>query len=570
MRLISLLLSIILAAGLPLFMGESQAQEKGVRKGLAIVPPKELGGPEDNGPLYHPFDTVQFAYQDMLSITAAWKAAGSPDAAHYVGVHPHNVRYISLYNYPRPIREKVAQSTAWVINSMSVKRQLRGPGYLLVPGTDGTLMRVVFSDFGWPGKAWDNLAELGSGPELKRQADPYFHFTIEQGGFEIQKVEKTRQVARRDGYGRTYYVNETYHEEKKVEVPNKKTFAAAPWLAMEKEHAKLGSTIGGLALMCDSTNPILRADYFLANAFVTPRYYEFFGLKAQAQGGKEQDFRNIFGVDEKAVAKFASDLGAVSVDSRVTHNPRKLLRFPTIIHPGGGFYWESQDAKAAIGKRNLMKRLLNAQFDAKEIIALLPNGLQAYAVTDDKGNLVDVADADIALDFNTPLKQKLIYPGRNCATCHDTGMWDIQDRVRELSRGDIAALVPDPKEAVRIGDLFFSFDIKPLVQLDSVKYEASVTALTGLKSVANTKQYEQFLYSYLDKGITMEQVAYEVGLPVDKILRHLKGAVGPDHTLSGLLQKTPIPIRRDLWESDGFPELMLLLQSRRAWDNPIP
>jgi hypothetical protein len=280
----------------------------------------------------------------------------------------------------------------------------------------------------------------------------------------------------------------------------------------------------------------------------------------------EADFQRMVFADPKAVEKARTDVKAVVVKSRVALANRSLLRLPTLNHALGGFYWESHDAKKAVGRSNMMQNLLREQFDAKEIIASLPNGMQAYAVSDDKGNLLDLADASIAQDFATPLQDKQVHVGRNCMGCHDTGMWFINDNVRKLSQRQIGLMIPDPKDADRVASLFFKWDMKPLTDRDSAIYDAAVRSATGRPAPAAVAHFNRTTAGYLDRDLELADVALEVGLPPGKLRPILEKAVNVDFTLTGLLQDPPEPIRRDQWESDGFPALMTLLAARRAWD----
>ncbi len=591
----------------PLLFLASSLVLLGVSTGLSVaqtrtrvgVPTELLGAkavnPLQEGPLYTYFDAVQFALKDAQALAVQeqqLRAKALAEHSKYFGPRASSVRYLWTGTYPRSQREGVAQAIAWSTNSFSREKAIKNWKALIVPGTDNTLLRVYLEDYAWDAKTWDNLGINGSGPKDRRFPEPYFHVItpvtgdttgqneVGQDGQPVKKVvlKDGKLVEEKVVVGKsvTQPADNSITAGGKAEVAHQKfIITPAPWIALERGKEKgepePGSTFATLATLTETDFPIYRADWFMVFGWWAPQYYNWFGLKSQEQGGKEADFQNLFFLDAKVVEKARSDVKGVVVTSRVSHGPRGLLRLPTTITPFGSYYWESLDSKKGIKGNNPIKDLLRAKIDAKEIIATLFNNLQGYAVANAAGELQDSADDEVASDFRTPLKQKRIYTGRNCAFCHDKGMWEIDDRVRKLSQKDIGLLVPEmnAEDAKRIEGLFFLYDLKPLTTHDGGTYEAAVWAATNMKSEDLIVIAERMTYNYLERGIGIQQVALEVGLPAEKILEYIKGGVGLDENLTGLIQTPPIEdIRRDQWEAESFPSLMNLLLARRAWDRP--
>ncbi len=546
------LLFAFVAASLSLLLPEANAQLPAGRPRPGV--PSDLVGNKDEppGPLYTPFDAVRLASIDLQVLARQYDAAllaakasgaklsgavgdrhknlGTPD--------PGFVRYLSLHNLPRGRRKAATDDVAFVLNSLSRNPELKRAALLIVPETDGVLLRVCLDDFDLTPAAWDLLADEGSGPVDRRFPEPYFHLAVPDGTKNAAGEPKTVQVA-------------------------------APWLAAEADGAAPGSTIAYLIETAQTANPILRADWFCTFGFWAPRYYDFLGVGKDG-ARTEKEFQDLFFADAEQAKKARTEVKATVVKSAVALANRSMLRYPTVNHAFGGFYWESLDSKASIRKSNHMQDLLRAKFDAKEIIASLPNGMQAYAVSDNKGKLLDVADAPIAQDFNTPHQDKQVYVGRNCATCHDQGMWFIRDNVRKLSRERIGLLIPDPHDAARIRTLFFVHDVKTLTDRDAAMFTAAVVHATGRRPQAVVGDYARLCYDYFDRDLTIQDASMELGLPVADIKKVLERAINPDFTLTGLLADPPEPIRRDQWEADALPQLHLLMQQAQHAKPPAP
>jgi hypothetical protein len=206
--------------------------------------------------------------------------------------------------------------------------------------------------------------------------------------------------------------------------------------------------------------------------------------------------------------------------------------------------------------------LLDQRFDATEQILSLPNGLQAYFLTDGQGQRLDVAAAGIAIDGETSLIDKQVYAGRNCITCHARGMRAIQDEVRSLTWGQVSLLVVDPVAAKRVRDLYFAADLRLIVEHDSQLFEAAVQAANGLSGADNARLFERLIRRYLDEPVTAERLAAEAGISTEQLLATLKQAKGIDHSLVGFLASPPRPARRDQTEK-SFAQLLGLLQQTK-------
>lgn len=565
---------------------------------VAVGPPV---GPVPAEVVHTPFESVQLAAADAAAIALA-----DPDSLPYT-------RYLACYNAPRQDREKVWQTVSFLVNSLSTQKTIVRPPF--VAGSDNTIIRINLDLYGISPAAWDKLAENGSGPAASATADPYFHtFVVPVGLPPPAPAKVSRQKARYGGTKATIVV--TLPAEATLTINGEATkqtggrrefqtpdldreysyefaatvagntvkadvlvaggdwvgveFAAAvqgkvatgkrlvsdpPWLQLDG-----GAAVHSLIQLCRTESPILRADWFITFASWAPVYYDLAGL-----GDSEADFDRAVFADRKLSEKARSQTkGAILFSSVALHN-RTLLRDPTQALPIGSYKWASNDYGKSTNEDDVINNLLEKKSSvaAREIIASRSNGLQAYFVVNGQGKRLDVADPNVAIDNEVSLQDKQVWVFRNCCTCHAAGIRPVADVPRQLARDKIALLVakgsPEAKEnAKRIQDLYFAHDLGPIILHDQTVFATAVKACNGLEAKANGAQFERMIKTYIDLPLTLETVAAEAGIAPGKLQAILEKAVNVDHTLTGLLAKPPIPIRRDQAEK-VFGQTQLLI-----------
>jgi hypothetical protein len=484
--------------------------------------------PEPPEILYTPDSSVRFALQDLQTIP--------PDIQPYI-------RYLSLYNIPRKDRKAWGQTLSFVCNSLGTRRKMYIPAF--VGGSDETVIRVNLQDYEWDQKSFDKLAQKGSGP--RAQPEPYFHALIEKlDEYETQKVEKSRQIqAGMDQYNRPTYKTEKYFEEARVKLQTpkkKKILAGAPWLD--------GNAVATLIRHTQAEAPILRADWFVANVTVPPAYYDFLRL-----GNDIKDFDKLVFADEKKAEEARQQDKAVVVTSIVARNNRTLIRSPTFT---SGYRWASHDSLNSVDDRQYVRNLLDEKFDATEDIGTLPNGLQAYFLTDGKGKRLDVANPDIAID-NTAV-DRLVRTGRSCIICHAAGIIPIDDEVRALTkklqnRESIKLLAVKHKDLYRVEDLFGS-DLDARIAKDQQIYTDAVAACNSLKPEVNAKQYARLYDEYAEHLLTKDSIVRETGVPPASLENYIR--LSQDNVVLGMIKNPVRPVRRDQWER-SFGDFMLTI-----------
>src|SRR5499427_7466601 len=534
--------------------------------GLLVIPaPQDAKGQyaQATEVLYTPDTSVKFALADLASIDPS--------------IQPY-IRYLSLYNVPKIHRQKIGETVSFVINSLSRRRQIYIP--VFVGGSDSTVIRLNLKDYDIDPKQWDKLGKEGSGQ--KPFPDPYFHILLSEVNCQYmdkygikytkpgektvtktekkkvqKKVERQKQVftGYYDQFKRPIFETRTVTETIEVEedVPVQEVvaggalFSQAPWLDP--------TTIAQLIKLTYSEVPILLADWVIVNASVPPAYYNFLGL-----GNKEKDFENLVFANEELAKKARSQFKAVVVQSMVARNNRTLTRSPTFTY---GYYWASHDVLSSVNDKNFLINFLHEKFDASEIIGTLPNGLQAYFVSDGKGNRLDFANPDVAIDNSAV--DRIVRTGRSCMICHSEGIKPIEDNIRQLNRKltnleSVKLLVTDEDQAYQVVDLFGS-DLDKQIVKDQQLFADAVGFVNGLDPNANGKQFAIIWDAYQEWTLSKEVVSREMCCTQQELEKYIR--LSGDPVILGLIKLPIRPVRRDQFEQ-SFGSFMLLIQATRA------
>lgn len=535
---------------------------------------------------YSPFNAVQFAELDAAAI------ANLQDGV----LDPSHIRYLSLHNLPKEDRKNAKAVTDKTLNSLNSQyRQIKRTPVIPANSDDPIVIRVNLKDYGISPRAWDYLADNGSGPVPI--PDPYFHYkAVKHVNSTVKYKEEEYEETVKETIGHEPGTNKPVTQDKKVKkirkVPiysdtEETVYSTAPWLAIEQDEKLRGATMANLVKITNTQNPILRADWFNAYATWAPAYYELIGLTLKPNPEKdddakkrpkvylEDDFNKLVKLDEKVALQ--EIVAAVADTKLVTLHNRILQRFTTPVGTLGGSYWRSQDTDTGIDDEDYLNNI--ATFDtpkikAQEVIATGRNGLHLYMLTDNKKRILDVAVANIAQHSDimpTKLQDKQIWAGRNCMLCHASGQNYIKDKVRTIAQGRIGLFITDKAKdrvlAVKIEEAF-SPDIKAIVDNDNAKYAAAVLAATGLEAKTVGRLFEDVIVEYLDKPVNLEKMARAAGFEDAKLDEMLREGTNLDYTLVSALQNPPEDISRIPWERQGYSALMQYVLSYMLKDKP--
>lgn len=472
--------------------------------------------------LINPTTVVKWAAADIMTVPESER---------------HFCRYLTIYNYMPDERIDAIACINIVLNSLNRKTKILSQ-VAVVPGTDNTLLRVNLFLFNIEPEDWAEMGLKGSGimRSIKKidQSEPYFHMAVAAG--QPKKTKKMVDVTPYKGSdGYTY--NKKWEE---VTEAGKAELVHGPWVFPDD--------IKTLALATKTDFPLYRGDWFMGNAVMAPAYYSFLKIKTI------QDVWKIARFDPSN--EDLATKGIVTNSEEVSLNIRSLRRTPT----ASGFLWESYDYLTSIGEDDLLEHILLKRRDAGELIFLLPNGLQAYALVDGKDKIIDFGDTQIVVDTKTPWKNKAVWTAVSCMICHNKGIKDIQDEVRLLAGADKAPLyIKKRKDFEQVINLF-SQPLETTIAQDQAIYARNIAAAAGVLPAYTPQRYslmlQRFFVRYWQDPLTLAEVVMETGRPPDDILGVIKITLNPNHTLSQIYSRRPI--RRDQWETKGFEQMMQL------------
>lgn len=275
----------------------------------------------------------------------------------------------------------------------------------------------------------------------------------------------------------------------------------------------------------------------------------------------EADVEKIFGIDvtQKYLKEVKIDPrhGAVIEEGlSIVSNNNRLLQSLQI--PFGRF-WKTFDVGETAGKKDFSEQLyFDFQSDAHEMIYPLPNGGQAYELSDANFKLIAAADNEFVKDIHNPrLGFKIVNPG-SCVYCHERGIIPPpSDFIKDLQRRGIKIKdIYNPKKERDIKGFFLDWEYR--LKEDQERYIRYVKKTSGYTPDDNAKYFLEWREWY-DSPVTTEQAALEWGLTINQFKSI--AARSPNVRLLQLLQDQPIP--RTVWEKGVYREFGLLLRTNK-------
>ena len=292
---------------------------------------------------------------------------------------------------------------------------------------------------------------------------------------------------------------------------------------------------GVIDRLSGSPLPYLRGDWFVANASIPPLYHDILGLPRtvreleQALGIEAaRDLR-----EEKNVVRAGLRSSAVSQNNRVLERH---------VSPHGA-YWKSFDFKSNLDDQNIFKDPLRLNPAGGEIIFNLPNGLQAYFLTNAFGQRIDEAPISIVSDRNNP-DDPVIRNGRSCMSCHYTGIQSFKDEVRPVVRG-LSFASFDQQKALALYPEQDTLD--RLIERDRNRFEQSVKAIAAASASAQAEPVNALSHRFLAE-MSVSQAAAEAGLEASEFQARVSRSPRLLERGYGQLLVRGGGIRRDAWD----------------------
>ena len=303
-----------------------------------------------------------------------------------------------------------------------------------------------------------------------------------------------------------------------------------------------------LQQLTDSNIPYVYIDWFIANASQPPLYNEILDLP-----DTDRELETRLGVDVAQNIKNAPGVHvwrAGFTDSGVSTNNRVVERHTSQY----GAYWKSYDFAGSVGKQNIFVHPMSFNHDGGEVVFNLPNGLQAYYLSDARGNKLDEAPVEIVSD--PAASDPTVKNGISCIGCHTEGMKTFEDEVRHEIEKTQNPLY-DKAHALR---LYVEKDVMDiLIEFDKQRYQTALTAATG-ETFSEIEPISRF-YERFNGTLDAAHAAASLGLRTENFLEKIQQNFNLQRLGLGVLETGEI--KRDTWTSN-FKSILFALRTPPA------
>ena len=291
--------------------------------------------------------------------------------------------------------------------------------------------------------------------------------------------------------------------------------------------------------------PFVYVDWFLATTVLPPLYHDILDLPEtdrELERELEVDVqRNLQSAPGRRVWRAGLNNSGVSNHNRVVE--RHTSRY--------GAYWKSYDFAGSVGTQNIFTHPLSFQQDGGEVVFNLPNGLQAYYISDGSGNLIDVAPTNIV--SNPAASDPAVHNGLSCIGCHTEGMKQFEDEVRGVIQQTRNPGF-DKAHALRLYVEQATMD--RLLDEDTERYEAALEKTGGV--FGGIEPVHRFYETY-QGPIDAAYAAASLGLETDAFLSQISKKSSLQRLgLTGLVNSGNV--KRDVWASQ-FSDVVSALHS---------
>ena len=296
--------------------------------------------------------------------------------------------------------------------------------------------------------------------------------------------------------------------------------------------------------------PSVHADWFVAQASLPPLYHDLLSLPLtdrELETRLEVDvIRNIQNAPGVRVWRAGTNNSGVSNNNRVIE--RHTSRY--------GAYWKSYDFAGSVGTQNIFTHPLSFTHDGGEVVFNLPNGLQAYYVTNASGFRLD--DAPINIVSNPAASDPTVRNGLSCFGCHTEGVKMFEDEVRAVIESN-ATPAYDKAQALRL--YVAQSDMDALLQEDTERYKEALEATGGaFGGIEPISRFHEVFQGTVDAAYA----AAVVGLETEVFLEKIRENIGLQNIGLLILDSANGSMKRDAWTSSfrdilfafDFPELV--------------
>ena len=300
--------------------------------------------------------------------------------------------------------------------------------------------------------------------------------------------------------------------------------------------------------------PFVHVDWFLATASLPPLYHDLLDLpetdsELERQLGVNVS-RNIQSAPGHSVRRAGLNNSGVSNNNRVVE--RHTSRY--------GAYWKSYDFAGSLEQQNILTNPLSFRHDGGEIIFNLPNGLQAYYISDASGNRINVAPTEIV--SNPAASDPAVRNGLSCIGCHTEGMKAFKDDVRAVIEQTTNPTY-DKAQALRLYVEQAVMD--SLLEQDTQRYRTALEKTGGV--FGGIEPVHRFFEAF-HGPVKASYAAAAVGLETEAFVAEIEEKSSLQRLgLAGLLSGGNV--KRDAWTAQ-FPQVISALNSPDTIIVPTP
>ena len=299
--------------------------------------------------------------------------------------------------------------------------------------------------------------------------------------------------------------------------------------------------------------PSVHVDWFVAQASLPPLYHDLLSLPLtdrELETRLEVDvIRNLQNAPGVRVWRAGTNNSGVSNNNRVIE--RHTSRY--------GAYWKSYDFAGSVGTQNIFTHPLSFTHDGGEGIFNLPNGLQAYYVTNASGFRLD--DAPINIVSNPAASDPTVRNGLSCFGCHTEGMKTFEDEVRAVIESNTAPAY-DKAQALRL--YVEQSEMDALLQEDTDRYKEALEATGGaFDGIEPISRFHEVFQGRVDASYA----AAVVGLETEAFLQKIRENIGLQNIGLLVLDSANGSMKRDAWTS-SFRDILFALDFPQLVDKP--
>ena len=318
------------------------------------------------------------------------------------------------------------------------------------------------------------------------------------------------------------------------------------WTQIEREYpysidfdpetqAGLHEKLTNLRTEMDCEVPFVHVDWFLANASLPPLYHDILDLPETDRELEQQlevnVTRNINSAPGIRVWRAGFNDSGVSNNNRVVE--RHTSRY--------GAYWKSYDFAGSVGTQNIFTHPLSFSEDGGEVVFNLPNGLQAYYISNASGNRIDEAPTTIV--SNPAASNPAVRNGLSCMGCHTEGMKTFEDEVR-------AVILKYPDGPVREQGLRLYVEQSKMdehVEEDTERYRVALEKTGGIfGGIEPVHRFHEAFQGPVDAA----HAAAAVGLETEMFLEKIREKPSLQRLGLSALESENGDVKRDAWTSN--------------------